>query len=85
MLVVEVGTLEILKELSNSKTFLRFNELRKRCKIPQNTLVRRLKQLEKYNLIERKVNQDRSVDYAIIEKGKKFYNSLLKIKELLKS
>ncbi len=83
MLVAEVGTLEILRELDNTKEFLRFHELRKRCKIPQNTLVRRLKQLEEYKLIERKLNLDRTVDYKITQKGKEVYQLLLRINKLI--
>ena len=49
MLIAEVGTIEVLKELSTNGDPLGFSELRRLCKIPQNTLVRRLKQLEQAN------------------------------------
>lgn len=85
MLVAEVGTIKILEELRRNGNFLRFYELRKGCKIPQNTLVRRLKQLEKCKLVERRVNSDRSVDYKITKKGEDFLGILLKAKKILLS
>jgi len=84
MLVAERGTLEILTELLKTKNSLRFKEILKKCKIPQNTIVRRLKDLETHNLIERRVHKDRTVTYTITEKGKQFHKHLFKLNDIIK-
>jgi|YelNatPaOPRAMG01_1025707.scaffolds.fasta_scaffold02115_10 DNA-binding HxlR family transcriptional regulator len=71
---------EILKELESGCK--RFKDLKR--KFTHSTLAKRLSDLEKYNLIIRKVDEKRKppvVEYELTEKGRKILDFFKKIVE----
>ena len=78
------GFYTILLELQKFQK-IKFTLLRKLTKLDDNTICRRLQELERLKLINRHVLRDRSVDYNITLAGKKVLVNLSKIEsELMK-
>jgi len=76
-------SLIILEQLDKHNS-LRFSELRKNTKISPDTLVRKLKYLERHSLLKREVNADRNVNYSITKKGRECYQLLLKLNRIMR-
>jgi len=74
------GSYEILKELEKGNK--RFKDLKK--VVTHSTLTKRLFELEKFNLIARKVDESRRppvVEYILTEKGKEILEFFRKFRE----
>ena len=70
------GSWEILMVLyKNGES--NFTDLQEKTKINTRTLSRRLKELREINLIKRIVNDDRTVNYTLTQKGKKIVDTLI--------
>jgi DNA-binding HxlR family transcriptional regulator len=76
-LLGKTGTITILKELGMGNK--RFSDLKKH--LTHATLAKRLKELEKAGLIERKIIQSRppSTEYALTSRGREVLEKLRKL------
>lgn len=75
------GFISILKFLFVKKR-CSYTEIKKNCNLNPQTLSRRLKEFQEFGIIKRDVKEDRSVVYALTEKGRKIVNIFQKLEKL---
>ena len=74
--------LDILDILSKKKS--KYSIMFKKTKVSHTTLQRALKEIETKKFIKKYNKGHQNVDYEITEKGKKLFNSLNELREILR-